>query len=161
MSTIIKGKITGIYITPDEGEKIIEVPNVEAVAGIGLKGDRNYTSQLSIPKDKRNPEKELTLVEQKSVNMLNESGEFGTVHPGDLRRNLVTKGIDLNRLIGKVFFVGEVKAKGLELCEPCRHLEKLTGKKIMKPLVHKGGLRAQILESGMIKKGDQIVVPQE
>lgn len=156
-----KGKLLGIYISQNEGGEITEVPDIEAVAGIGLKGDRNYTSQLNIPKEKRNPEKELTLVEQKSVDMLNESDNFGIVHPGDLRRNLVTKGIDLNRLIGKVFFVGGVKAKGLELCEPCRHLEKLTGKKIMKPLVHKGGLRAQIIEGGMIKKGDQVVVEEE
>lgn len=156
-----KGKLLGIYISQNEGGEITEVPDIEAVAGIGLKGDRNYTSQLNTPKEERSPEKELTLVEQKSVDMLNNSGDFGLIHPGDLRRNLVTKGIDLNSLTGKVFFVGGVKAKGLELCEPCRHLEKLTGKKIMKPLVHKGGLRAQIIEGGVIKKGDQVVVEEE
>ncbi|SMO47956.1 MOSC domain-containing protein [Gracilimonas mengyeensis] len=158
MITEKEGKVAGIFISRDEGGKITEVEDIEAVAGIGLKGDRYYSKQLSTPEEKRRPKKELTLVEFESVEILNKDGRYGTVQPGDLRRNLVTKGVHLNNLTGQTFFVGKVKVKGIELCEPCRHLEKLTGKKIMKPLVHKAGLRAQILEGGIIKKGDRIVV---
>jgi len=153
-----KGTIEGIYIAQHAGGEITGVDQVEAVAGIGLKGDRNYSAQLNRPPEKRKPEKELTLVQQESVDMLNETGDFGTIHPGDLRRNVVTSGVNLNNLTGEVFSVGNVKAKGIELCEPCRHLEKMTGKKIMKPLVHKAGLRAQIIEGGVIKKGDSVKI---
>lgn len=153
-----KGTIEGIYIAQTEGGEIIGVNQVEAVAGIGLKGDRNYFAQLNRPPGKRKPKKELTLVQQESVDMLNESGDYGTIHPGELRRNVVTSGINLNNLTGEIFFIGNIKVKGIELCEPCRHLEKMTGKKVMKPLVHKAGLRAQILEDGVIKRGDSIIV---
>jgi len=153
-----KGTIEGIYIAQHAGGEITGVDQVEAVAGIGLKGDRNYFAQLNRAPEKRKPEKELTLVQQETVDMLNETGVFGTIHPGDLRRNVVTSGVNLNNLTGEVFSVGNVKAKGIELCEPCRHLEKMTGKKIMKPLVHKAGLRAQIIEGGVIKKGDSVKI---
>ncbi|MGF1671704.1 MAG: MOSC domain-containing protein [Balneolaceae bacterium] len=153
-----KGIIFGIFITPEAKGEIFEVENIEAVAGIGLKGDRNYYKQQRLSAEKRKPKHELTLVEWESVDELNQSGEFGVIKPEELRRNLVTKGVDLNSLVGKQFLVGDVRAEGLELCEPCRYLEKLTGKKIMKPLIHKAGLRAGILQDGIISKGDQVEI---
>src|SRR6266478_6283664 len=70
--------------------------------------------------------------------------------PGESRRNLTTRGVRLNELVGKEFWIGEVVARGVELCEPCTHLVRLTGKQLIKPLTHRGGLRADLLTSGRI-----------
>jgi len=73
--------------------------------------------------------------------------------PGEARRNLVTRGVALNHLVGKEFSIGEVKIRGIRLCEPCSHLEQLTGVPAIKGLRHRGGLRAQILTEGMLRAG--------
>jgi len=156
-----QGTVYGIFITKEEGAPVHGVDQVEAVPGVGLLGDRYYFKQLDRAPDARKPESELTLVEWESVVMLNSKAEYGLVEPGDLRRNLVTKNIRLNELVGKRFTIGGVLAEGIELCEPCSHLEKLTGKKLMKPLVHKAGLRARILQGGLITKGDELTVSAE
>lgn len=153
-----KGTVIGIYITPEKSTPTRKVEQVEAVEGIGLKGDRYFKKQLKKNPDQRSPEKELTLIEYESVEMLNQNYDFGEVRAGDLRRNVITQNIRLNPLVGRTFRVGEVVAHGLELCEPCIHLEKLTDKKIMKPLVHKGGIRAKIVKGGIIRNGDNIFV---
>ena len=73
-------------------------------------------------------------------------------------RNIVTRNVPLNHLVGKEFTIGEVRIRGIRLCEPCDHLQKLTGKKVLKGLIHRGGLRAQILTKGTIRVGDKIQV---
>ena len=78
------------------------------------------------------------------------------ITPGDARRNLVTRGIPLNHLVGHEFQIGEVKIRGIRLCEPCDHLQRLTGRPVLKELRHRGGLRAQILTQGTIHVGDVI-----
>jgi len=153
-----RGFVSGIYITQEKSTPLYEVNRVEAVEGLGLKGDRNYIQQLQSTPEERRPENELTLIELESVEYLNREFDMGTFSPGDLRRNIITKNVSLNDLTGKKFKIGEVEAEGIELCEPCRHLEKLTGKPVMKPLVHKAGLRARILKGGIISKGDEILV---
>ena len=75
---------------------------------------------------------------------------------GESRRNITTRGVALNHLVGKEFRIGEIRARGLRLCEPCSHLEKLTGKRLIKGLLHRGGLRAQILTAGDVRVGDEI-----
>ena len=75
---------------------------------------------------------------------------------GDSRRNVVTRGVPLNHLVGKEFWIGEVKARGLKLCEPCSHLQKLSHEKVLPGLVHRGGLRAQILSEGVIRVGEKV-----
>jgi MOSC domain-containing protein YiiM len=74
----------------------------------------------------------------------------------DSRRNVVTRGVPLNHLVGKEFWIGEVKARGLRLCEPCSHLQKLSHEKVLPGLVHRGGLRAQILTEGLIRVGETV-----
>ena len=74
----------------------------------------------------------------------------------DSRRNVVTRGVPLNHLVGKEFWIGEVKVRGLRLCEPCSHLQKLSHEKVLPGLVNRGGLRAQILTEGMIQVGDVV-----
>jgi len=154
-----QGTIFGIFIASEKGAPVHKVDRIEAVAGIGLKGDRNYFKQLHLSEDNRKPENELTLVEWESAEMLNNSPKYGPIEPGDLRRNLVTKNIRLNELVGKIFKIGDVTAEGLELCEPCQYLEKLIAKPIIKPLVHKAGIRARIVTGGIIKKNDSVSIP--
>jgi MOSC domain-containing protein YiiM len=76
------------------------------------------------------------------------------------RRNIVTDGVSLNDLVGKEFYVGEVRIRGIRLCEPCSYLAKISFPEILKGLVHKGGLRAQILSEGLIRVGDTIHVAE-
>ena len=76
--------------------------------------------------------------------------------PGESRRNLVTRGVALNHLVGRDFQIGEVKARGIRLCEPCDHLQRVTGRELIKGLRHRGGLRAQILTQGTIRIGDSV-----
>jgi MOSC domain-containing protein YiiM len=75
---------------------------------------------------------------------------------GASRRNIVTRGVPLNHLVGKEFWIGEVKARGIKLCEPCSHLQRLSHPKVLPGLVHRGGLRAQILTEGTIRVGQTV-----
>ena len=83
-------------------------------------------------------------------------GPEAPVWPGDARRNVVTRGIDLNALVGQEFQIGTVRCIGRRLCEPCSHLQRLTGTALLRPMVHRGGLRADILTSGVVRVGDAI-----
>ena len=83
--------------------------------------------------------------------------EYGIeLAPGEARRNLVTRGVPLNHLVGREFTIGDVKIRGIRLCEPCSHLQALTKRPVIKGLRHRGGLRAQILSEGVIKVGDRV-----
>jgi len=81
-----------------------------------------------------------------------------TLAPVESRRNIATRGVPLNHLVGKQFRLGEVVVQGIRLCEPCGHLQKVSGKeKVKEGLQHRGGLRAQILKSGLIRTGDVVM----
>ena len=122
------------------------VDEVRAVPEKGLEGDRYFLRQGTFYKPQ--PDRELTLIEAEAIEALR--SEFQVEY--DLsasRRNLVTRGVPLNHLVGKEFWIGEVKARGLRLCEPCAHLQRLSHPKVLPGLVHRGGLRAQILSEGI------------
>ncbi len=120
-----------------------EVESVSAVAGKGLEGDRYFFP------DGARPGQALTLVEQDVV-------EDVGLPPGGTRRQLTVSGTGLNDLIGKRFLVGSVECYGVELCEPCLHLEQMTRPGIIKELVHRAGINADILTDGTIAVGDEI-----
>jgi MOSC domain-containing protein YiiM len=83
--------------------------------------------------------------------------EYGVeLAPGEARRNLVTRDVPLNHLVEKEFQIGEVRVRGIRLCEPCSHLQTLVGRPVIKGLRHRGGLRAQIVSGGMIRVGDMV-----
>lgn len=128
------------------------VVEVHAVPGKGLEGDRNFP-QTDI---NNKPDQEITLIESEAFDgMKRESGL--DLQPFEGRRNIVTRGVALNHLVGQEFNVGDVKLRGLRLCEPCLHLQKISGQPgILGGLVHRGGLRAQILSDGIIKVDDAI-----
>lgn len=127
----------------------------EAVAarrGIGLVADR-YAAGAGYWRDAR-VSRDLTLVESEVVDDLRRGGI--AIAPGELRRNVTTRGVRLNDLLGETFWIGDVLCRATELCEPCRHLEELTGKPLLRPLVHRGGLRAQLLTDGTLRMGDPV-----
>jgi MOSC domain-containing protein YiiM len=130
---------------------------VSAEAGAGLLGDR-YATAAGYWRDLR-VSRDLTLVEAEVIEALATSSGIALA-PGETRRNLTTRGISLNDLVGRTFWVGDVLARGTSLCEPCRHLEEVTGKHLLRPLVHRGGLRADLLSSGTIRV-DDAVTPAE
>jgi MOSC domain-containing protein YiiM len=150
----MRGIVSEINIAARHEQLPTPVEGVRAVAGRGLEGDRNFLSAGDPELDR---DADLTLVAAESLEALaEETGLLLTA--AESRRNLLTRGVDLNALVGKRFRVGEVECKGIELCEPCRHLEGLTYPGVLRGLVHRGGLRAAIVEGGEISVGD-VVAP--
>jgi MOSC domain-containing protein YiiM len=150
---MVPGRLVAIYIGERRRADLHPRDQVEAVAGRGLVGDR-FFRQPGIGK----PEQEVTLIEMEALEAL--ARDHGLhLEPGRSRRNLVTRGVALNDLVGVDFAVGEVILRGLLLCEPCEHLEALTIAGVQKYLCHRGGLRAQIVQGGIVRKGDEIRLP--
>ena len=146
-------KIIEIGITKKNNQKlkIEKVNNVEVVAGKGIKGDRNYH-------DNNEARKQITLIESESIDYFNQ--KFNTNFSYlDLRRNLITKNIQLNELVGKKLSIGQVDMQVHDLCRPCNYLQEILGKdNIIKEFLRRGGLRCEILISGNIKVGDEIKI---
>ena len=138
-------------ITGDNNKKIQEVDSIEVVANKGVIGDRHF-------KDYNDPYCQLSLIESENIDYYNT--KYGlNISYIDFRRNIITKGIKLNDLIGKIILIGKVKVEGIDLCRPCKHLsEILKQQNIIKEFLRRGGLRCQILNSSEIKVGDQIKV---
>ncbi len=128
-------------------DEIAPVDSVDAVAGQGLQGDRHFHEHGA------EPGQALTLVE---AEVLEDVGLTGA----QSRRQVVVRGVRLNDLVGRRFRVGEVECLGVELCEPCLHLQQMTRPGIIKELVHRGGLNADILNNGRIVVGDRVVVDE-
>src|SRR5258708_28315657 len=123
------------------------------IPGVGLEGDRYALKQGTFFKPE--PDFELTLIEAEAIEALRR--EYNVeLTPGEARRNIVTRDVPLNHLVGEEFVVGDVRIRGIRLCEPCDHLQRVTGKQGIKGLRHRGGLRAQILTQGTIRIGDPI-----
>jgi ADP-ribose pyrophosphatase YjhB (NUDIX family) len=144
--------VESIHVAAAAGAEMVSLRRVAVRRGIGLLGDR-YACGAGYWRDDR-VSRDLTLVEGEVVDEVHRAGI--EVAPGELRRNLTTRGIRLNDLLGSAFWVGDVVCRATELCEPCRHLEQLTGKRLLRPLVHRGGLRAQLLTDGTLGVGDPI-----
>src|ERR1700736_2473889 len=142
------GIVESIYVAPQAAGPLNAVTQVRAVAGFGLEGDRyfNKTGTFS-PKDV--PDRQLTLIESEAIEGLARDNSI-ELAAGDARRNIVTRGVALNHLVGREFMVGDVVLRGTRLCEPCAHLESLTKPGVLAGLIHRGGLRAEILVGGTI-----------
>ena len=141
------GVVAGILIAPAAEAKLVRVDAAEALAGRGLAGDRYANGEGTFSAPGRGYE--LTLVEAEVLDEIHLPWE-------EARRNIVTAGISLNALVGERFRVGPVECIGRRLAEPCAHLEKLARPGLLRPLVHRGGLRADILSGGTISIGDEI-----
>ena len=152
-----KGELVSIFISKSFGEQMVEKSAVTDVKGKGLEGDRFFI-RTEINSQKHDPSREVTLIEIEAIKAIKREHDidFGL---GDSRRNLVTRGVPLNHLVDQDFTVGEVVLHGIRLCEPCSHLASLTHKDILPALIHRGGLRAQIISGGTLNVGDAIEVP--
>jgi MOSC domain-containing protein YiiM len=145
----VEGRVEGIFITPERGQLPTPVARVTAVAGQGLEGNRYFFDEAPAGRA-------ITLIAAEAVEAL--EAEHGiSLEPAATRRNVLTRGIDVNALVGKRFRIGEVECAGVELCEPCLHLQSMTQPGVIDGLVHRGGLNADILEGGDIRVGDAVV----
>jgi hypothetical protein len=142
------GSVVGLLVAPEAEKPLVRVDSVKAVAGRGLEGDRYFGGRGTFSGTGRGYE--LTLVEAAALDDVGLSWE-------QARRNVVTRGIALNGLVGRHFTVGTVECVGRRLAEPCSHLEKLARPGLIRPLVHRAGLRADILGDGEIRLGDGVV----
>jgi hypothetical protein len=154
-----KAEVVLIYTAPEAEAPMVALESVQAVAGRGLQGDRYFKGEGTFSGTVEAPAYEVTLIESELIEAFNERGE-AALEPHAFRRNLLTKGVSLNALVGKTFSVGDVTLKGARLCEPCNHLATVVRKDVLQ-MVHQAGLRAGIVSSGTIHVGDPIQVPVE
>jgi MOSC domain-containing protein YiiM len=152
-----RGKVIGIYITAAKTEPMRSVQTGTAIEGRGLEGDRYAAGAGTFtPRSDRLRGYDITLIESEVLEHLTLAD--GThLAPHESRRNLITKGIDLNALVGREFRIGSVRAFGQRLCEPCVHLQRLTHPGVVAALAHRGGLRADLLSAGELHLGDEVL----
>jgi MOSC domain-containing protein YiiM len=149
-----QGQVVSIHVAARASEPTRQLDEARAVPGRGLEGDR-YFAGAGFYSGKPGWWAELTLIESEAIEAV--ARDYGIrLDPGDTRRNVVTRGVPLNHLVGVEFFVGEVRVLGTKLWEPCRHLEKLTRLMVRAALAHRGGLAAKILTVGSIRVGDPV-----
>jgi MOSC domain-containing protein YiiM len=148
----VAGVVVEINIAPRREELPQPVERIRAVAAQGLEGDRKFSPE---PRADDERDRDLTLIAAEALEGLTEDTGI-ELTAAESRRNVLTRGIDLNALVGQRFRVGEVECEGLQLCEPCSHLQGLTEPGVLRGLVHRGGLRAAILSGGEIAVGDPI-----
>lgn len=152
----MQAKIAGIYISPEAEAPMRSLEEAQLQAGRGVVGDRYYLEKGTFSEQlKDGRDREVTLVESEQVAWFNRTTGLA-IDPGALRRNIVTEGIDLNKLVGRRFQVGEVLLEGIRLCEPCAHIAKLVAKEVLSEMVHRAGLRAMIVSGGTVKVADPV-----
>ena len=138
-----------IGITKSDDQRIKEVKQISLIAGKGILGDLHFHEY-------NDARKQLTLIESENIDYFNKNFNLNIPYLS-FRRNIITKGIQLNELVGKKLSIGKVKLKGIELCRPCKNLqEMLRQNNIIKEFLKKGGLRCEILNNGIINVGDLI-----
>lgn len=148
------GSVREIWRTGTAAAPMLRVPSGRLVPGVGLDGDR-YALGGGTWAQYPDLEKQLTLIDRDDVAAV--ASEVGAdLSPGDTRRNLVTSGIDLPSLVGGWFAVGDALLFGMKRCPPCAHLERLTGLKLVKAMVHRGGINAAVFGGGLITEGSAI-----
>ena len=144
-------KVLKLGITKVNNQKINEVDTIEVIANKGVVGDRHYN-------EFNDPYCQISLIESENIDYYNTKYGFNIAYL-NFRRNVVTKGIELNDLVGKKILIGNTELEGIDLCRPCKHLtEVLSQDNIIKEFLRRGGLRCQILSSSKISVGDEIKV---
>ena len=148
------GRVVEIWLAGAAAEAMRRVPSVEAVAGVGLAGDR-YALGGGTWAQYPALEKQVTLIDRAEVAAV-AAETASDLTPGDTRRNLVTTGVDLPALVGRWFTVGDALLFGMKRCPPCTHLERLTGVRLVKAMVHRGGINAAVFAGGPIAEGSVV-----
>ena len=153
------GRLVAIFVASGAGAPMEARDHIGATAGAGLDGDRYALGTGTYSGTGRDP-RDVTLIEREAVDAVRSTDDGGVeVREDETRRNLVTEGVALNHLVGRTFRVGAVHMRGIRLAEPCAYLEQLTGHAgVRAAFVHRGGLRAEILDDGELHVGDAIDV---
>lgn len=153
------GAVVAIYVATGEGEPMEARDEVRAIAGVGLDGDR-YAIDAGKLSGRKASKQAVSLIEREAIE--GAVKEYGIdLAEDETRRNIVTVGVPLNHLVGREFTVGAARLRGYELSEPCAYLEQqLARPGVRKALIHRGGLRAEILDDGPIRVGDRIRVTE-
>ena len=156
-----EGIVVSIHVAREASAPMQSIAEVRAFPGRGLEGDRYFTGKGHYSKTSSHGGREVTLIEIETLEalfrgVLNAAGERLGIKltAADTRRNIATSGVPLNHLVDREFCVGMVLMRGTRLCEPCKYLEDLTQLGVLSGLIHRGGLRAQILSGGIIRVGD-------
>ena len=153
---IWQGAVAEIYVASAAGEPMQSLVETTAVAGRGLAGDR-YAEGAGFCSWFAGPLREVSLIEEEVLETPRRDHALA-LPPGAHRRNIVTRGVPLGRLIGREFRVGKAVLRGVEISEPRQHLVEVTGiKGVLSPLIHRGGLHAEVIAGGMIRIGDAFV----
>jgi len=148
----VSGQVEAIFVAAERGELPAPIDRVRAYAGRGLEGNRYYWAEGNAP-----PGRAVTLIAAEAVDTVAQDGDV-SIEPAATRRNVLTRGIDVNELVGKRFRIGDVECEGVELCEPCAHLESMTQPGMITAFVHRGGLNANVLTDGEIRVGDPVTL---
>lgn len=146
----MSGRVEAIHITPQRGAMPEPVDRVAAHAGKGLEGNRYFFADGDAP-----PGNAITLIAAEALEAY-EAETGNSLGAAESRRNVLVRGIDVNALVGKRFRVGAVECEGVELCEPCSHLESMTHRGVIQGMVHRAGLNADVLTDGEIAVGDDV-----
>ncbi|MFC6988087.1 MOSC domain-containing protein [Haloplanus sp. GCM10025708] len=146
--------VEAIHVAPEAEAEMEACGSVEAVAGAGLRGDRYFDAGGTFS-DVPGGGHDLTLAEAEAIEAVEREAGI-SLGFDEHRRNVTTRGVALNHLVGRRFRVGDVVCEGVRLCEPCSHLENLTEDGVGDALVHRGGLRADVVEGGEIRVGDDV-----
>ena len=150
------GTVEHVHVAGEAGAQPEPRESVEAVVGKGLQGDRYFENEGTFSTDDEDRTRDLTLIEAEAIEQAEADYEV-EFEPGVHRRNVTVRGVGLNRLLGERFRVGDAVVEGTELCEPCTYFErKLEDKGVQEALVHRGGLRCEIVEGGEIAVGDDV-----
>jgi len=150
------GRVAFIHLAPGAGEPMQALTHAEAIAGTGLRGDR-YADGSGHWSPIRRKGDQLTLVEAEELEAI--AAAYGLhLPPGATRRNITIRGIRLDGLLGRPFRIGDVECRGTRPCEPCSYLDGLLGQDVLPVLIHRGGIRAEIIKGGEIAVGDVVQV---
>lgn len=149
------GRVLAIYVSPERMKPMEARDSVRAVPGVGIEGDHRFDPTGELAK-KKGPGRQITLIEMEAIEAVSRDYKI-QLGADQTRRNVLTRGVALNHLIGKEFRVGDIRLVGVELCEPCASLESMTQKGVKAALIHRGGIRCRILDAGELRVGDAIV----
>jgi MOSC domain-containing protein YiiM len=148
------GTLEGIFVSPAAGEPARSLHRARALADRGLEGDRHVSGRGTFPSGL--PGSALTLIEAEVCESFDPP-----LSASEHRRNLLTRGIDLNALVGSEFTIGRLRCRGMRLCEPCTVVDGYATRPVLRALVHRGGLRADVLDDGELAVGDVIVAGRQ
>ncbi len=150
-----EGRVAGLWVAARAGEPMVAVPSARLVAGLGVEGDR-YAVRGGTWSEYPPQEQQLTLIAREGL-------EAFALHAGEslppelTRRNVLTEAVALDELIGERFLVGSALCRGVKACEPCRHLERLTGRALLRGLARRGGINAEVLADGQAWLGAPVL----